>query len=164
MAPTKLKVGVAGLGRMGKRHALNFFQSVPRAELVAVSTPDTEEREWAKEHLGPSGIGIYEHYDDMLKHNGLEAICVASATAVHAAQAIAAIEAGKHVLCEKPLATSAEVVGVTSFVVVNPDQNVSDNFHSRKQLLMLPPVDQTSKSCVASPDASTTATAMRMPR
>lgn len=110
MPPTKLKIGVAGLGRMGKRHALNFFQSVPRAELVAVSTPDAEEREWAKEHLAPSGVAVYENHDDMLKHSGLEAVCIASATAVHAAQAIAAIEAGKHVLCEKPLATSAEVV------------------------------------------------------
>ncbi|KAL3956098.1 hypothetical protein ACCO45_008944 [Purpureocillium lilacinum] len=109
MPPRKLKIGVAGLGRMGKRHALNFFQSVPRAELVAVSSPDPKEREWAQEHLGASGVGVYEHFDDMLKHAGLEAVCIASATAVHAAQSIAAIDAGKHVLCEKPLATTPEV-------------------------------------------------------
>jgi myo-inositol 2-dehydrogenase/D-chiro-inositol 1-dehydrogenase len=90
---------------MGKRHALNFFQSVPRAEIVAVSTPDAQEREWAQEHLAASGVGIYENYHDMLRHNSLEAVCVASATAVHAAQAISAIDAGKHVLCEKPLAS-----------------------------------------------------------
>lgn len=112
MAPTKLKIGVAGLGRMGKRHALNFFQSVPRAELVAVSTPDAQEREWAQEHLAPSGVAVYDKYEDMLRREGLEAVCIASATAVHASQAIAAIEAGKHVLCEKPLATSAKVVSV----------------------------------------------------
>ncbi|KAM4062699.1 oxidoreductase family, NAD-binding rossmann fold domain-containing protein [Hirsutella rhossiliensis] len=109
MAAAKLKIGVAGLGRMGKRHALNFFQSVPRADLVAVSTPDAQEREWAKEQLAPSGVAIYENYDDLLRHQGLEAVCVASATAVHADQAIAAINAGKHVLCEKPLATTPEV-------------------------------------------------------
>ena len=110
MAPRKLKIGVAGLGRMGKRHALNFLQSVPRAELVAVSTPDAAEREWAREHLAPAGVAVYADYADMIAHQGLEAVCVASATAVHADQAIAAIDAGKHVLCEKPLATSAEVV------------------------------------------------------
>lgn len=110
MAVTKLQIGVAGLGRMGKRHAQNFFQSVPRAELVAVSSPDAEERKWAQEHLGVSGVAVYEHYEDLLKHAGLEAVCIASATAVHADQSIAAIDAGKHVLCEKPLATSAEVV------------------------------------------------------
>lgn len=111
--PQKLKVGVAGLGRMGKRHALNFFQSVPRAELVAVSSPDAAERQWAEEALGGSGVKVYEHFEDMLKQQGLEAVCVASATAVHAKQAIEAIDAGKHVLCEKPLATTAEVVSLS---------------------------------------------------
>jgi myo-inositol 2-dehydrogenase/D-chiro-inositol 1-dehydrogenase len=110
MAPRKLQVGVAGLGRMGKRHALNFFQNVPRSELVAVSSPDAVEREWAEEHLGISGVKVYEKYSDMLKHPGLEAVCIASATSVHAPQAIEGIAAGKHVLCEKPLATTAEVV------------------------------------------------------
>lgn len=109
MPPRKLQIGVAGLGRMGKRHALNFFQNVPRSELVAVSTPDPVEREWAAEHLEPSGVRVYEHFTDLLKQEGLEAVCIASATAVHAEQAIQAIEAGKHVLCEKPLATTAEV-------------------------------------------------------
>jgi myo-inositol 2-dehydrogenase/D-chiro-inositol 1-dehydrogenase len=120
MASAKLKIGVAGLGRMGKRHALNFFQSVPRAELVAVSTPDAQEREWAEEHLAPTGVYVYESYDNMLKHNGLEAVCIASATAVHAKQTIAAIEAGKHVLCEKPLATSAEVVSTYAQFLTGP--------------------------------------------
>lgn len=112
MAPQKLKIGVAGLGRMGKRHALNFFQQVPRAELVAVSSPDAAERQWAQETLGESGVAVYENYDDMIRHEGLEAVCVASATIAHAPQTIAAIAAGKHVLCEKPLATTPEVVSL----------------------------------------------------
>lgn len=89
---------------------MNFFQSVPRAELVAISTPDAVERQWAEAQLGPSGVSVYESFDDMLRHEGLEAVCIASVTSVHADQAISAIAAGKHVLCEKPLATSAEVV------------------------------------------------------
>ncbi|GES58282.1 NAD-binding Rossmann fold oxidoreductase family protein [Aspergillus terreus] len=109
MSATKLKIGCAGLGRMGKRHALNFLERTPRAELVAASTPDDSEIEWAKVHLAPYGVIIYKNYDDMLKHEGLEAVVVASATAVHAEQAIKAIEADKHVLCEKPLSTSVEI-------------------------------------------------------
>lgn len=95
---------------MGKRHALNFLQRTPRAELVAVSTPDDSELEWGKVHLAPYGVKLYKNYDDMLKHEGLEAVIVASATAVHAEQAIKAIEADKNVLCEKPLSTSVEIV------------------------------------------------------
>ncbi|KAK8147082.1 hypothetical protein G3M48_002207 [Beauveria asiatica] len=132
MALRKLQVGVAGLGRMGKRHALNFFQSVPRAELVAVSSPDAEEREWASKTLGPSGVTVYESYDAMLQHKGLDAVCVASATTVHASQAIKAIEAGKNVLCEKPLATTAKVSQtVVDAAATRPDLKVMCGFSRR---------------------------------
>lgn len=97
---------------MGKRHALNFLQRTPRAELVAASTPDDTEIEWAQQNLVPYGVRIYKDYDEMLKHEGLQAVIVASATAVHADQAIKAINADKHVLCEKPLSTNVEVVRV----------------------------------------------------
>ncbi|EAW18609.1 putative NAD binding Rossmann fold oxidoreductase [Aspergillus fischeri NRRL 181] len=109
MSVRRLKVGCAGLGRMGKRHALNFLERTPRAELVAASSPDDAELEWAKVHLAPFGVKLYKNYDDMLKHEGLEAVVVASATAVHAEQAIKAMDANKHVLCEKPLSTSVEI-------------------------------------------------------
>ncbi|KAJ5215816.1 NAD-binding Rossmann fold oxidoreductase family protein [Penicillium cinerascens] len=109
MSAQRMKIGCAGLGRMGKRHALNFLERTPRAELVAASSPDPVELEWAKTHLEPFGVRLYQNYDDMLKHEGLQAIVVASATAVHAEQAIKAINADKHVLCEKPLSTSVEV-------------------------------------------------------
>lgn len=112
MSARRMKVGCAGLGRMGKRHALNFLERTPRAELVAASSPDPAELEWAKTHLEPFGVRLYQNYDDMLKQEGLEAVVVASATAVHAEQAIKAINADKHVLCEKPLSTSAEVVSL----------------------------------------------------
>ncbi|KAH6990033.1 putative NAD binding Rossmann fold oxidoreductase [Ilyonectria destructans] len=132
MAPQKLKIGVAGLGRMGKRHALNFFQQVPRAELVAVSSPDAAERQWAQETLGESGVAVYENYDDMIRHEGLEAVCVASATIVHAPQTIAAIAAGKHVLCEKPLATTPEVSQtVVDAAAKRPDLKVMCGFSRR---------------------------------
>lgn len=115
MTAQRLKIGCAGLGRMGKRHALNFLERTPRAELVAASSPDPVELEWAKIHLEPYGVTLYQNYDDMLKHEGLVAVVVASATAVHAEQAIKAIEANKHTLCEKPISTSAEVVSWLSF-------------------------------------------------
>ncbi|KAJ5537461.1 hypothetical protein N7494_006940 [Penicillium frequentans] len=109
MSAQRLKIGCAGLGRMGKRHALNFLERTPRAELVAASSPDPVELEWARAHLEPFGVRLYQNYDDMLKQEGMVAVVIASATAVHAEQAIKAIAADKHVLCEKPLSTNAEV-------------------------------------------------------
>ncbi|KAJ5613823.1 NAD(P)-binding protein [Penicillium herquei] len=101
MSKTKLRVGISGLGRMGKRHALNFHELTARANVIAASTPDAEERKWGAENL--EGVEIYADYDAMLERNDLDAIVVASITAVHAEQAIKAIKKGYHVLCEKPL-------------------------------------------------------------
>jgi myo-inositol 2-dehydrogenase / D-chiro-inositol 1-dehydrogenase len=95
---------------MGKLHALNFLEKVPRAQLVAASTPDEGELQWAMQHLEPLGVTIYKDYDEMLRHEGLEAVVIASVTTVHAEQSIKAIAANKHVLCEKPLSTSTETV------------------------------------------------------
>jgi myo-inositol 2-dehydrogenase/D-chiro-inositol 1-dehydrogenase len=108
MAVRKLQVACAGLGRMGARHALNFLNRTPRADLVAAFTPDPKEVEWAAREL--PGVTVYTDYDEMLKHPGLEAVVVATVTTAHAEQAIKAIDADKHVLCEKPLSTSIDIV------------------------------------------------------
>ena len=110
MAPQRLKIGAAGLGRMGRRHALNFLNRTPRAELVAAFSPDPAEIVWAREHLEPHGVTLYDNYEQMLEHPGIMAVVIGTATSVHAEEAIQAMEKNLHVLCEKPLSTSIEVV------------------------------------------------------
>ncbi|WYZ40851.1 hypothetical protein EsH8_IV_001192 [Colletotrichum jinshuiense] len=110
----KLKIAAAGLGRMGKRHAINFLHRTPRAELVAAFTPDPTELAWARQELEPHGVKLYTDYDEMLTHEGLQAVVIATVTKVHAEEAIKAINKDLHVLCEKPIsldiAKSMEVV------------------------------------------------------
>lgn len=106
----RLKIAVAGLGRMGKRHATNFLNRTPRAELVAVFTPDPEELKWGQAELAPYGVQVYDDYDKMLAHAGLEAVVIATVTSVHAEESIKAMEKNLHVLCEKPLSTELDVV------------------------------------------------------
>jgi myo-inositol 2-dehydrogenase/D-chiro-inositol 1-dehydrogenase len=109
----KLQVAVAGIGRMGMRHARHFATLTPRAELIAVCSPVQAELDAAKEEFG---VRTYHSFDDMLvKEKTLQAVVVASATTVHAEQAIKAIEQGYHVLCEKPLSTSPEIVCCSMF-------------------------------------------------
>lgn len=113
MTSPKLKIAIAGLGRMGARHALHFYNLTPRAELIAASSPEPKELSWARGAL--DGVRTYADYDEMLREemkNGLQAVIIASATVVHAEQAIKAIQLGLHVLCEKPLSTSAEIVSL----------------------------------------------------
>lgn len=130
MASPKLKIACAGLGRMGARHALNFHNRTPRAELVAAFTPVQKEVEWARVHL--EGVTVYMDYDEMLKHPGLQAVVVATVTTAHAEEAIKAIEADKHVLCEKPLSTSVEISqSVVDAAVKKPHLKVMCGFSRR---------------------------------
>lgn len=110
MAAPKLKIGAAGLGRMGKRHALNFLHRTPQADLVAAFSPDLSELAWAKQNLEPYGVALYDDYNKMLEHPGLMAVVIGTTTSVHAEEAIRAIHKSLHVLCEKPLSIDPEVV------------------------------------------------------
>lgn len=106
----KLKIAAAGLGRMGKRHAVNFLHRTPRAELVAAFTPDPTELVWAKSNLEPHGVKLYTDYDEMMEHEGLQAVVIGTVTKVHAEEALKAIAKDLHVLCEKPISLSLEKV------------------------------------------------------
>lgn len=109
-AGKKLNIAVAGLGRMGKRHVLTLASRVARANVVAVCSTWAPEIEWAREAYKDSNIAVYDSYDKMIQHEGLEAVWVSSSTNVHAEQTLKAIEKGLHVLCEKPLSTDIEEV------------------------------------------------------
>lgn len=91
------------------RHARHFATLTPRAELIAVCSPVQAELDAAKNEF--KGVRTYLDYEQMLsQEKSLQAVVVASATTVHAEQAIKAIERGLHVLCEKPISTSPEIV------------------------------------------------------
>ena len=95
-----LKVGMAGLGRMGARHARNLATRVSGVELVAANSPLAEEREWARKELGASRL--YADYRETIADPDLDAVFLATPTMEHASQIIAALEGGKHVFSEKP--------------------------------------------------------------
>jgi myo-inositol 2-dehydrogenase / D-chiro-inositol 1-dehydrogenase len=106
----KLKVAVSGLGPMGKRHAVNFLNRIPRAELVAAYSSDPAELAWAKENLQPHGVVLYNDYMHMIMLDGLMAVVITTANPFHTQQALQAMEFNLHVLCEKPLSANVAVV------------------------------------------------------
>jgi len=98
---SRLRIGIAGLGRLGRRHAENLARRVPRAELVAACSPVEEELAWAAQELRVASL--HAEYGDMLADDGLDAVFLVTPTSLHAEQILQALEAGKHVYCEKPL-------------------------------------------------------------
>jgi myo-inositol 2-dehydrogenase/D-chiro-inositol 1-dehydrogenase len=101
-----LAAGIVGLGRMGRRHAENLAWRVPGVSLVAACSPDAGERAHAKDVLG---VGrVYERYEDLLADGTVTAVFIVTPYTIHPEQIIAALRAGKHVFCEKPLALDVD--------------------------------------------------------
>lgn len=108
--PIKLNVGVVGIGRMGQSHALNLLHKTPRAHLLCACSPAEQDLKWGREHLAPHGVKLYSTFDEMIETPGLQAIVIASLSALHAEQTKAALARGIHVLCEKPVCTTVKEV------------------------------------------------------
>ena len=100
--PERIRVGIVGLGRLGRRHADNLAFRVEGVQLVAAASPVEAERAWAAASLGR--VATYPGLEELLAHPGLDAVWLVTPTSMHADHVIAAISAGKHVFCEKPLA------------------------------------------------------------
>ena len=66
MMNAPLRIGIAGIGRMGQRHALNLAHRTLGAQLVAACSPVAGELEWAREKL--SVKYLYREYTDLLAH------------------------------------------------------------------------------------------------
>lgn len=96
-----LNIGVIGAGRIGKIHAESIQKYVSNACVYAVADPfiDTS-REWA-EKLGIKNI--YKDYKEILIDPKVDAVVIASSTDTHSKISVEAINAGKHIFCEKPI-------------------------------------------------------------
>jgi myo-inositol 2-dehydrogenase/D-chiro-inositol 1-dehydrogenase len=126
----RVRVGIAGLGRMGRRHAENLARRVPNAELVAACDPSKDELDWATRQLGVSNA--YADYATMLAQPDIEAVFLVTPTTLHAQQIVAALRARKHVFSEKPLSLDlAECRRVEAEAALQPDLKVMIGFVRR---------------------------------
>ena len=101
MSNRPLRVGIAGLGRLGKRHAEQLARHTPGAVLSAACSPVPAELDWARTGLGVQRC--HADYADLLADPEVDAVVLVTPTTWHADQASAALRAGKHVFVEKPL-------------------------------------------------------------
>jgi myo-inositol 2-dehydrogenase / D-chiro-inositol 1-dehydrogenase len=100
----KIKVGMIGTGFVGDIHHMSFRDWVPDAELVAVSSPNNADR-FAKERGIPAA---YADYHEMLKDKEIDVVDIGIPNYLHRDAVVAAAEAGKHVIIEKPLCLTLE--------------------------------------------------------
>ena len=113
-----LRFGIAGIGFMGMIHYL-AYQKVAGAKVTAIASRDPKKRagDWRgiQGNFGPPGeemdlgdIVAHETIDQLLADPNVDVVDITLPPFRHAEVAIAALEAGKHVFCEKPLTLDAE--------------------------------------------------------
>jgi myo-inositol 2-dehydrogenase/D-chiro-inositol 1-dehydrogenase len=129
----EVKIGIAGLGRLGMQHAENLAFYINGSKLTAVCSIVEEELERAKEKLGVNKC--YNSYEEMLKDDGIDAVVIASTSAQHCEHIDMALDAGKHVFTEKPLGIDVEQCRIAEAAVKrHPEQIFMLGFMRRYDL------------------------------
>lgn len=126
-----LKIGIIGAGRIGKVHLESFSYHVKNATVTAMADPFmNEETEKLIRSYGVSKVT--KDYKDILNDKDIDAVLVCSSTDTHAAISIEAINAGKHVFCEKPVDHSIEKIqAVADALKEHPDIKFQVGFNRR---------------------------------
>ena len=100
-----VRYGVIGCGAIAQRRHIPECANNPESRVVALADPVKER---VDQLASKYGAKAYADYKEMLKDPNIDAVVVAGPNSLHAQQSIDALNAGKHVLCEKPMATSRE--------------------------------------------------------
>jgi len=115
-----INIGIVGLGFMGATH-LKAYRQVEGVRIGAICNPSGRNLDGDFSNvtgnvgsnepfkIDMEGVRATRNYDDLLRDPDIHAIDICAPTSGHRDLAIAALQAGKHVLCEKPLARSAQI-------------------------------------------------------
>ncbi len=99
----KMNVGVVGVGNMGRHHARIYYE-LDNANLVAIADINEDVKKIAEKY----NCKFYKNYKEMLEKEDLDAVSVVVPTKLHKEVALDVINAGKHILLEKPIASNVE--------------------------------------------------------
>lgn len=121
--------GVIGAGIVGGAWHAHVYHHLPRAELIAICDLDeARAREVAQRYGAPV---VYTDYRDLLARDDIAAVSIATPDFAHREIAVAAAKAGKHILVEKPLATTTEDAEAILRAVDEAGVKLMVDFHNR---------------------------------
>ncbi|OFZ07214.1 MAG: oxidoreductase [Bacteroidetes bacterium RIFCSPHIGHO2_02_FULL_44_7] len=120
MSQEKIRFVVLGAGHIGKRHA-EMIRREPEAELVAMIDVRSIEDCAANDF----GVPFFSNFEELLASDlEFDVVNVCTPNGLHAAQSLAALEAGKHVVCEKPMGLSKDNCEKVIFKSLQKSKNV----------------------------------------
>src|SRR5881392_271601 len=105
MADRTIRVGFVGAGNNTRRRHIPGFRALPGIELVAVANRTKESGERVAREFGIATV--YDDWRDLVRAGDVDAVCIGTWPYMHCAITLAALEYGKHVLCEARMAMDA---------------------------------------------------------
>lgn len=127
----KTKLGIIGLGRLGRKHAENIHYHIPNAELAAICSLREEELQSVAAEMNPPYRT--RDYREIITNDSLDAIVIASSSQEHCRMICEAARAGrKNVYLEKPIGmTVAEIGEIRKAVAANPGMRLQVGYNRR---------------------------------
>lgn len=126
-----MKVAILGAAHQHVEYALSEVRHREELELVSAGEPDAALRERFLGDLSGEGIPLYDTADELLAAHDVDVALIAGIYSERAAQAVAALEAGAHVLADKPLCTSLEQLERIRAAAETAQRHVSIVFEKR---------------------------------
>ena len=125
----KVRIGIIGMGNMGRFHANDLLDGkVPRGELAAVGSTSPHKLEEYKE----KGVQIFGSGEEMIANGAIDALLIATPHYQHTSLGVAALEAGLHIMVEKPIsAHKADAERLIAVAAARPDQVFGAMFQLR---------------------------------
>ncbi len=127
----KVKLGIIGLGRLGRKHAENIYYKIPNAKLTAICSIVQKELDSVLKEMNPKYVT--KDYREIINNKELDGIVIASSSDSHCQQIIDACEAGrKYIFTEKPIGTTLEEISkIKKAVNLNKGVKLQVGYHRR---------------------------------
>ena len=103
----KVRIGIIGCGGIANGKHMPALKAVDGCEMVAFCDIIIERAQAAAEKFGVEGAKAYADYKELLKDESIDVIHVCTPNRSHSFITVDALEAGKHVMCEKPMAINS---------------------------------------------------------
>ncbi|MDX6286048.1 MAG: hypothetical protein QOG53_1533 [Frankiales bacterium] len=125
----RIRMGILGAARIAPAALIKPARAVPEVEVTAVAARDADRAaKWASKH----GLAtVHTSYDALLADADVDAVYIPLPNGLHAQWTLRALEAGKHVLCEKPLTANADEARAVAAAASRSGLTLMEAFHYR---------------------------------
>jgi predicted dehydrogenase len=135
MPETILRIGILGAARIAPYALIRPARSMPEVQIAAIAARDPDRaRRFARKHGIPK---VHNSYAALIEDSNIDAVYNALPNSLHAVWTLRALQAGKHVLCEKPMASNAHEAARMAEAAQAAGRLLVEAFHYRYHPLAL---------------------------